>query len=65
MGTGELNRTVAAILAELFNFDGQIEELCAMSEVEGEFGMDSDKMVKTLQAFIAANSAEDDMAINR
>lgn len=44
----------ALILDELFNFDGQLEELCAMSEIEGEFGMDSDEMIETLKGFVAA-----------
>lgn len=43
----------ALILNELFNFDGQLEELCAMSEIEGEFGMDSDEMIKTLKTFVS------------
>lgn len=42
----------ALILDELFNFDGQLEELCAMSEIEGEFGMNSGEMVETLKAFV-------------
>lgn len=43
----------ALILDELFNFDGQLEELCAMSEIEGEFGMDSDEMIETLKTFVS------------
>lgn len=43
----------ALILNELFNFDGQLEELCAMSEIEGEFGMDSDEMIETLKTFVS------------
>lgn len=59
MGTKELNEKTAAILAELFNFDGQIEELCSMSEMEGQFGMSAEKMLSTLRSFIAANQPED------
>lgn len=44
----------ALILDELFNFDGQLEELCTMSEIEGEFGVDADEMIKTLKGFVAA-----------
>lgn len=44
----------ALILDELFNFDGQLEELCAMSEIKGEFGMNSGEMVETLKAFVTA-----------
>lgn len=44
----------ALILDELFNFDGQLEELCVMSEIEGEFGMNSCEMIETLKAFVAA-----------
>lgn len=43
----------ARILDELFNFDGQLEELCTMSEIEGEFGMDSDEMIETLKTFVS------------
>lgn len=46
-------RDTAAILRELFNFDGQVEELCAMSEMEGQFGMPADEMLDTLKEFIA------------
>ncbi len=47
----ELNK-VANILDELFQFDGQIEELCSMSEMEGQFGMEATEMIETLQSFI-------------
>lgn len=60
MGWKEMNRKVADILAELFNFDGQLEELCSMSEMEGEFGMPANDMIDVLKAFIAANQADDD-----
>ncbi len=43
---------VASILNELFQFDGKIEELCAMSEIEGQFGMESIEMIKTLKSFV-------------
>lgn len=59
MGWKERNEKVAAILAELFNFDGQLEELCAMSEMEGQFGMSADDMISVLKSFIAANQPED------
>lgn len=59
MGWKELNEATAAILAELFNFDGQIEDLCSMSEIEGQFGMPAEKMLSTLRSFIAANQPED------
>lgn len=49
-----LGRDVALILQELFNFDGQIEELCTMSEMEGEFGMSADEMLTTLRTFMAS-----------
>lgn len=43
----------ALILDELFNFDGQLEELCTMSEIEGEFGMDASEMIETLKTFVS------------
>lgn len=52
MPTPDLNIKVASIIRELFNFDGQIEEMCAMSEMEGEFGMTADEMLETLREFI-------------
>lgn len=60
MGHGEVIRKTGEILKELFNFDGQVEELCTMSEMEGEFGMPADDMVATLKAFIAYATSEDD-----
>lgn len=60
MGHGEVIRKTGEILKELFNFDGQVEELCTMSEMEGEFGMSADDMIATLQAFIAYATSEDD-----
>lgn len=60
MGRDELIRKTGEILKELFNFDGQISELCVMSEMEGEFGMASDEMLATLQAFVAYATAEED-----
>lgn len=45
-------QTAAAVLEELFNFDGQIEELCAMSEMEGEFGMSANQMIAALRNFL-------------
>lgn len=54
MMDNELMRKTGNILSELFNFDGQLEELCTMSEIEGEFGMSADEMIATLKAFIAA-----------
>ena len=53
----ELGRKTALILQELFNFDGQIEELCTMSEMEGEFGMSAEEMLNTLRTFIAVETA--------
>lgn len=41
----------AAIIKELFNFDGSIEELCAMSEMEGEFRFNSNEMLAKLHEF--------------
>lgn len=46
---------VAYILQELFNFDGQIEDLCCMSETEGVLGMPADEMIDSLKQFIADN----------
>ena len=60
MGRDELIRKTGEILKELFNFDGQIDELCAMSEMEGEFGMTGDEMLATLQAFVSYAIAEED-----
>lgn len=60
MGHGEVIRKTGEILKELFNFDGQVEELCTMSEMEGEFGMSADSMIATLKAFIAYATSEDD-----
>lgn len=48
----ELIRATGRILEELFNFDGQLEELCTMSEIEGEFGMDAGNMLTVLKDFI-------------
>ncbi len=48
----ELNNKVADILDELFKFDGQMEELCTLSEMESDFGMSYDEMVYTLKEFI-------------
>ncbi|MCM1324771.1 MAG: hypothetical protein NC218_11685 [Acetobacter sp.] len=45
-------QTAAAVLEELFNFDGQLEELCCMSEMEGEFGLSADEMIAALRSFI-------------
>ncbi len=53
----ELSRKVALILQELFNFDGQVEELCTMSEMEGEFGMPAEEMLNALRTFIAVETA--------
>ncbi len=50
-----MNKKVAAILNELFQFNDQIEELCIMSEAEGEFGMPANEMIFTLRDFIQAN----------
>lgn len=50
-----ITQRAAYIIQELFNFDGQVEELCAMSETEGEFGIESAVMVDTLKQFIAEN----------
>ena len=41
-----------AIINELFNFDGQVEELCTMSEMEGQFGMPANDMIETLRSFV-------------
>lgn len=60
MGHGEVIRKTGEILQELFNFDGQVEELCTMSEMEGQFGMTADDMIATLKAFIAYATAEED-----
>lgn len=46
-----VSNDVADILRELFNFDGQIEELCAMSEMEGQFGMSAEQMLDILHEF--------------
>ncbi len=43
---------VAAILEELFNFNGQIEELCYAYEAEGKFGIPADQMIAILREFI-------------
>lgn len=48
----ELIIKTGKILEELFNFDGQIEELCCMSEIEGDFDYTSDDMIETLHNFI-------------
>ncbi len=50
-------QTAAAVLEELFNFDGQIEALCCDSETEGEFGMTADQMLAALHDFINAAKA--------
>lgn len=42
----------SAIINELFNFDGKIEELCAMSETEGQFGMSASDMIEILRDFV-------------
>lgn len=42
---------VANIIRELFNFEGSIEELCAMSEMEGEFEFNSNEMLDKLHQF--------------
>lgn len=55
----KLDRKVALILQELFNFDGQIEELCTMSEMEGQFGMSADEMLSALRTFVAVELAVD------
>lgn len=60
MGHGEVIRKTGEILRELFNFDGQVEELCTMSEMEGQFGMTADDMIGTLKAFIAYATVEED-----
>lgn len=60
MGHSEVIRKTSEILSELFNFDGQVEELCTMSEMEGQFGMTADDMIATLKAFIAYAAAEED-----
>ena len=60
MGRDELIRKAGEILQELFDFDGQVEELCTMSEMEGEFGMTADDMINTLKAFIAYATGEED-----
>lgn len=60
MGHGEVIRKTGEILRELFNFDGQVEELCTMSEMEGQFSMTADDMIGTLKAFIAYATAEED-----
>lgn len=49
----KLLQNTGAVLEELFNFNGQIEELCSLSEAEGEFSMDSNTMLQTLKDFIA------------
>lgn len=51
MGNAELKQ-VGAILDELFQFDGQIEELCTESEMQGEFPMSATDMIATLRAFV-------------
>lgn len=45
---------VAGIIKELFNFDGQIEELCGMSEMEGEFHLTGSEMLAKLHTFVDA-----------
>lgn len=45
-------KVAGRIIEELFNFDWQIEELCAMSEMEGVFDMSAEDMIKTLQDFV-------------
>ena len=49
---------VADILKELFQFDGQIEELCSMSEMEGEFKFNAETMLLKLKAFITLHCSE-------
>lgn len=50
-------KTAAAVLEELFTFNGQIEELCCESEMEGEFGMSADQMIEALHNFIQTMKA--------
>lgn len=59
MGHDELIKKAGAVIQELFNFDGQVEELCAMSEMEGQFGMDANTMIDVLRQFAAYATSED------
>lgn len=49
----------AAILSELLNFDGQIAELCTISEMEGQFGMPCEEMLNTIMLFVGTFAEND------